>query len=77
MVEVSIEDLWAFNEEIVVQLIFESRLPVFQALVTETDTTLADFVADRRAATPTAAAELATRYQRLIPWFGFVKKKTK
>lgn len=55
----SMEELWAFNEEIVARSIFDSRIPIISAVGHETDFTISDFVADKRAETPTAAAQMA------------------
>lgn len=72
----SIEDLWAFNEEIVARAIFECNTPVISAVGHETDWTIADFVSDRRAPTPSAAAELAVfDYRQMIDQLSNIKKR--
>lgn len=72
----SFEDLWAFNEERVARAIFESKIPIISAVGHETDFTISDFVADKRAPTPSAAAEMAVPDKKeILDWIYNVIKR--
>ncbi|MEG2313444.1 MAG: exodeoxyribonuclease VII large subunit, partial [Brevundimonas sp.] len=64
----SVEDLWGFNDEDLARTVAEARIPIISAVGHETDTTLIDFVSDRRAPTPTGAAEMATPVLAELQW---------
>ncbi|UCE98652.1 MAG: exodeoxyribonuclease VII large subunit [Planctomycetota bacterium] len=72
----SLEDLWAFNEEVLARAIFDSKIPVISAVGHEIDTTIADFVADARASTPTKAGVVAVPdMQELLEQLGYLNEK--
>ena len=73
----SIEDMWCFNEEIVARAIYDLEVPVISAVGHEIDFTIADFVADLRAPTPTAAAEMAVPdYKEVLTYIDSLKKRS-
>jgi len=72
----SMEDLWSFNEECVAEAIFRSRIPIISAVGHEVDVTIADLVADRRALTPSEAAEIVTPHrQEFLEWLESIESQ--